>query len=377
MDSAIDRFVPISDVLNAFGVTTNVMLLTHRPRVDVVIFLLQLGLGYSGDAVRRREFLRVVGAASVSWPFVARAQKPTMPVIGFLSGRSAAAAANDVVMFREGLKEVGFVEGRNVAIEFRWADGVYDRLPTLVAEFIRLPVDVIFAGGGPAAPRAAKAATAAIPIVFSTGTDPVLDGLVASLNRPGGNLTGIHILTTELDTKRLELLNEVLPKAATIGVLVNPTFSVADSQVREIEAAARVMGRQVVVLKASNPNGIDTAFVTIAEKRIGALLVASDPFFSIRRAQIVALTTRQAVPAIFQWRDFAVHGGLMSYGTNLAEAYRQVGIYTGRVLKGEKPADLPVHRSTKVELVINLKTAKALNLTFPLSLLGRADEVIE
>ena len=277
---------------------------------------------------------------------------------------------------RKGLNEKGYVEGRNVAIEFRWAEGQYDLVPVSAAELARRQVNVIVAAGG-AAPRAAKAATATIPIVIVTGVDPVNDGLVASLNRPGGNLTGINILTTALEPKRLELLHEVLPRTDAIALLVNPTHPAADAQVREVEAAGGVLGRRVVVLKASDASGIDAAFATLVQRRIGALLVASDPFFNGRRAQLVGLTTRHAVPAIFQWRDFAVDGGLMSYGTSLADAYRQAGIYVGRILGGEKPADLPIHQSTKVELVINMKTAKALGLTFPLTLLGRADEVIE
>ena len=331
--------------------------------------------------MNRRKLIFALGSAAVApsllWPLAARTQQAAMPVIGTLDGRSAASDAASDVAFRQGLKEAGFVEGQNVAIEYRWSDGQYDRLPAMAADLIRRQVNVIVAAGGPAAPRAAKAATGTIPIVFSSGADPVKDGLVASLNRPGGNLTGVYILTTALEPKRLELLREVLPKTAAIALLVNPTYPAADTQMRDVEAAALAMGTQVTVLKASSPSGIDAAFATLTERRIGALLVASDPFFTARRAQLVALTTRHAVPAIFQWRDFAADGGLMSYGTSLAEFYRHVGLYTGRVLKGEKPADLPVHQSTKVELVINLKTAKVLGLTFPLSLLGRADEVIE
>ena len=325
--------------------------------------------------MNRRRFLALPAAAAM-WPLAARAQQPAMPVIGFLHVGGPQAHTRDVVALRQGLNEKGYVEGRNIAIDYRWAEGQYDRVPASAAALVRRQVNVIVAAGG-AAPRAAKTATATIPIVIVTGVDPVDDGLVASLNRPGGNLTGINILTTALEPKRLELLHELLPRTDAIALLVNPTHPAADAQVREVEAAGGALGRRIVVLKASDASGIDTAFATLVERRIGALLVASDPFFNGRRAQLVALTTRHAVPAIFQWRDFAVDGGLMSYGTSLSDAYRQAGIYVGRILGGEKPADLPIHQSTKVELVINMKTAKALGLTFPLTLLGRADEVIE
>jgi putative ABC transport system substrate-binding protein len=330
--------------------------------------------------MKRREALAVLGgavAAPAIWPFTADAQQPVIPVIGWLDGRSAAAAIEEVASTREALKKGGFIEGQTVSIEYRWADGQYRRLPELAADLVRRQVNVLAAVGGPASSRAAKAATNTIPIVFTTGADPVKSGLVASLNRPGGNLTGIHILTTTLNPKRLELLHEVLPKTAVVAVLMNPTFPDSDTLLGELEAAARAMGRQIAFLNVSDVKGIDAAFATIAERRYGGLLVPSDPFLSSQSARVIGLTKRHMVPAISLWRDFAVDGGLMSYGTSLAEAYYQAGIYLGRILKGEKPADLPVHQSTKIELVINLKTAKELGVTFPLPLLGRADEVIE
>jgi putative ABC transport system substrate-binding protein len=279
--------------------------------------------------------------------------------------------------FRAGLKEIGFVEGQNVAIEYRWAEGNYQRLPALIAELVQRRVAVIMAGGGSAPALAAKAATSTIPIVFSTGGDPVKSGLVPSLSRPGGNMTGAFILSTELETKRLELLHEVVPGAGVIGVLVNPAFSEAELQIKALQVEVQAIGKQIVVARASDEAGIHRAFTAFTEARAGALLVASDPFLFSQRKHIVALAGINALPAIYQWREFAEAGGLMSYGTALAETYRLVGGYVGRILKGEKAGELPVIQSTKVEFVINLKTARSLGLTIPLPLFGRANEVFE
>jgi putative ABC transport system substrate-binding protein len=279
--------------------------------------------------------------------------------------------------FRQGLDEAGFVESRNVAIEYRWARGEYDRLPVLAADLVRQSVIVMVATTTPAV-LAAKAATMTIPIVFLTGSDPVEVGLVASLNRPGGNMTGVSNLTVEIGAKQLELLHELVPAATLIALLVNPATPVlADTLSRGLQTAARAIRQQFLVISASTERDLDMAFTTIVEQRVGALVVGNDPFFNARPDQLVGLASRHAVPAIYPYREFAAAGGLMSYGSNLADPYRLVGVYTGRILKGEKPSDLPVQQSTKVELVINLKTAKALGLTFPITLLGRADEVIE
>jgi putative ABC transport system substrate-binding protein len=325
----------------------------------------------------RREFITLLGGAAVAWPVVARAQQPAMPVIGFLNGASPAPFAAFAAAFRQGLGDVGYVEGRNVAIEYRWAEGQNARLPALAAELVRRQVEVIVATAGTEGALAAKALTATIPIVFSTGGDPVAFGLVASLNRPGGNVTGVSILTIQLDAKRLGLLRELLPAATLVAVLLNPNSSNFNIQVEYLEQAGRAVGQQMEVLRAISEREIDQAFATMASKRAGALLVGSDPFFNSRREQIVALAARYGIPAIYEWREFARAGGLMSYGTSLPDAYRQVGVYTGRVLKGEKPADLPVIQSTKFEFILNLKTAKTLGLVIPADVLSIADEVIE
>ena len=326
--------------------------------------------------MKRRAFIALAGAAA-AWPLAARAQQPAMPVIGFLSSASRAPFEHLVTAFREGLSETGHSEDRNVAIEYRWADNRYDKLPAMAAEFVSRRVAVLVATGGNIAAMAAKAATSTIPIVFTVVADPVQGGLVASLNRPGGNVTGISGLTAELDPKRLELLCELVPTAGVIGALVNPNCPNVDIQLRDVQAAAHTLGRELVILSASSDDEIEKALATLAQQRIAALVVTADPFFTNRRAHIVALLARHAVPAIYQWREFVVDGGLMSYGPRLADAYRQAGIYTGRILKGEKAGDLPVMRPTKFEQAINLKTAKALGLTVPPTLLARVDETIE
>src|SRR5262245_43181798 len=320
---------------------------------------------------KRREFITLIGGAA-AWPLAARAQQP--PVIGFLHVGSAKPFAHLVAALRRGMQETGHGE---VAIEFRWAEGNYDRLPGLAADLVGRRVALIVSGGGESAAIAAKSATATIPIVFNVGSDPVKSGLVAGLSRPGGNATGINILTFELAAKRVGLLRDVLPSVLLLALLVNPSSALSETQASETEAAARTIGRQVVTLRASNESEIDAAFATILQLRAGALMVGADAYFNSRRDQIVALAARQALPAIYEQREFAVAGGLMSYGTSLTDAYRQMGIYAARILKGEKPADLPVTQSTKFEVVVNQKVAKALGLSLPPDLLSIADEVIE
>ena len=326
--------------------------------------------------MRRRDFIKVIAGSAAGWPLAARAQQPAMPVVGFLGGESPDLFAGRLRAFRQGLDEAGFVESRNVAIEYRWARGEYDRLPVLAADLVRQSVTVMVATQTPAL-LAAKAATTTIPIVFLTGSDPVEVGLVASLNRPGGNMTGVSNLTVETGAKQMELLHELVPAATLIALLVNPANPIlADTLSRDLQTAARAMRQQILVVSASTESDIDAAFATLVEQKVGALVVGNDPFFNARPNQLLALAARHAVPAIYPYREFAAAGGLMSYGSNLADTYRLVGVYTGRILNGEKPANLPIQQ-TKVEFVINLRTAKALGLTFPITLLGRADEVIE
>jgi ABC-type uncharacterized transport system substrate-binding protein len=326
----------------------------------------------------RRKFLATLGGAAVAWPLAARAQQPAMPVIGFLSPTSPDASADRLRGFHRGLKETGYVERENAAIEYRWADNQIDRLPALAAELVRRQVTVIATAGGPVAAVAAKAATSTIPIVFVVAEDPVRLGLVASLARPDGNLTGVNLVTGELTAKRLGLLRELVPGAARVAVLVNPANTAnAETTLRDVDPPARAMGLQIQILKASTSPEIEAAFATFVRERPDALFVGNDAFFLSRRVQLVHLATRHALPTTYSSRDYAEAGGLLSYGATVADAYHQIGVYTGRILKGIKPADLPVVQSSKFELVINASTARMLGLTVPDKLLVAADEVIE
>jgi len=331
-----------------------------------------------GPDMQRREFITLLSGATAAWPLVARAQQPAMPVVGWLnSGLSGDPFFMSLASgFRAGLKDAGYVEGQNVAIEFRWGEGQYSRLPTLAAELVAKRVDVIIAGGPPAA-LAAKAATQTIPIIFTSGDDPVRLSLVTSLSRPGGNATGVNLLDNEIEAKRLGLLREVVQGATTIGVLLNPKFASFDAQSKDVREAARAGGFRVIILAAASAKEIDEAFTTLAQAHVAALLLGSDPYLLGARKQLIALAAHQSIPTMFSGRTAAADGGLMSYGISFADGYRQAGIYVGRVLKGEKPGDLPVIRSTKFELVINLKTAKTLGLTIPSGVMAIADEVIE
>jgi putative ABC transport system substrate-binding protein len=337
--------------------------------------LRSLVLGLEMD-MRRRGFLSLLGGAVLGWPSGVGAQQSAVPVIGFLDGRSAESSAHLVTAFRRGLGEAGYAEGRNMALEYRWAQGQYDQLPALAADLVRQRVTVI-ATSGNAPTLAAKAAPETIPIVFVTGADPVQAGLVASLNRPGHNITGVTSLGVELGPKRLELLRELVPTAKRIALLANPANRTTEIHKRDAQAASQALGLELRILHASTEREIDAAFATLAELRVSALIIAPESFLNSRSEQLAALTIRHAMPAIFSYREFVAAGGLMSYGGSISDSYRQVGGFIGRILKGEKPVDLPVQQSTKAELFINLKTAKALGVTVPLALLGRANEVIE
>ena len=324
----------------------------------------------------RRKFITLLGGAAAAWPIAARAQQPAMPVVGVLSTRAPGADPYLLTALHRGLKEAGFVDGQNLRIDYRFAENQYDRLPTLAADLVGRRVALIVSMGTPAAP-AAKAATATIPVVFGVGDDPVQLGLVGSLAHPGGNLTGVTTLSGELGSKRLELLRELVPTATLVGLLVNPTNVNAEAVLKDLQAAARAIGLQIHLLRASTEREIEAAFTTLLELRAGGLMVGTDPFFNSRSEQLARLALRHAVPTVFQFHEFAVANGLMSYGGSITEVYRLVGIYVGRILKGEKPGELPVQQVTKVELLINLRTAKALGLTIPPLLLTRADHVIE
>jgi len=327
--------------------------------------------------MRRRDFIRLLGGAAAGWPVAARAQQATRPVIGLLSPTSASADAERLAALRQGLRQTGHVEGENVVLEYRGAGGQYDRLPELAADLVRRQVRAIVTFGGVPAARAARAATATIPIIFYIGGDPVDLGLVTGLNRPGGNLTGVSSLNTELVPKRLELLHELAPTSTTVAALLNPGNPLAEPIAGELMAAARTIGLDLHVLHAGTEPEIDVAFATLHALGARSLVIGNDPFFNSEAERIATLALRYRVPAIYQYREFAAAGGLMSYGGSITDMYHQIGIYAARILKGEKPGDLPVQQSTKMELIINLKTAKALGITFPLTLLGRADEVIE
>ena len=327
--------------------------------------------------IGRREFITLLGGAAAAWPMAARTQQPAMPVIGLMSGRAPNEASRPVAeAFRNGLAQIGYVEARNVVIEYYWMEGQTERFPIIAPELARRAVSVIVAIGTVSA-QAAKAATTTVPIVFVTGDDPVIVGLVASLSRPGANVTGLTFLTSTLGAKRLELLREVAPNRAAVAVLVDPNSPESQSQLRDVQDAARALGQGLVVLNAGTHGDLDAAFTALAQQGAGALLVTGSPFFGSQRDRIIALAARHAVLAIYQFRDFPAAGGLISYGASITDAWRQAGVYAGRILKGERPSDLPVTQPTKYELVINLKTAKALGLDVPASLLARADEVIE
>jgi putative tryptophan/tyrosine transport system substrate-binding protein len=327
--------------------------------------------------MRRRNFIAGLASTTAAWPVRARGQQRARPMIGFLSSAAPGPFKQFVEAFRRGLNETGFIEDQNVTIDYRWAEGRFDRLPALATDLVQRNVAVITATGGPPSALAAKAATSTIPIVFNVASDPIKLGLVASLNHPGGNATGVNLFSVAVEPKKLEFLHELVPKTPIIGVFVNPRNTNAETIVAEVESAARTLGLQINVVKVSTTDEFGVAFTSLVQQTAGALLVAADPFFTAQREMLVALAAQYTIPAIYEWREFAVAGGLMSYGTNLSEAYHQVGVYTGRILKGEQPSDLPVVQPTKFDLVINLKTVRALGLDMPAKLLALADEVIE
>ena len=327
--------------------------------------------------MRRREFIALLGGTAAAWPLAARAQQPAMPVIGFMSGRAPQDSAHLVSAFRQGLAETGFVEGQTVTIEFRWANGDYDRLPALAADLVSRKVAVLVGVGGDVSALAAKKATATIPVVFGMGADPVKAGLVASFNRPSGNATGFTLLTSEMESKRLGLLREIVPAVQLIGILVNPKTPSSSQELNDLELAAKGIGQRLFVASANDDAELDAALTSLGQQRVGALLVTAAPFFDTRLERIVGFAAQNRLPAIYQFREYALAGGLISYGPNIVESYRNAGDYVGRILKGETPADLPVLQPTKYDFVINLKTAKALGLTVPPTLLAEAGEVIE
>jgi len=329
------------------------------------------------DQLDRRNFIALLGGAAAAWPFAARAQQPALPMIGWMSGRSPDDSAHLVATFLQGLREAGFVEGQNVSIEYRWALGQYDRLSALASDLVSRGVAVLVGVGGDVSAVAAKQATSTIPIVFGMGGDPIKAGLVDSFNRPGGNATGFTLLTNEMEPKRVGLLHQLVPGVRLIGALLNPNFPPAARQLQDIEGATRTIGQKLFVARASNDLELNAAFVSLVQQGVGAVLVAADPYFDTRRDQIIAFAAQNRIPAIYQFREFAVAGGLISFGPSITDSYRQGGVYTGRILKGTKPADLPVLQPTKFEFVINLKTAKTLGLEFHPQLLATADEVIE
>lgn len=325
----------------------------------------------------RRHFVTLIGGAAVAWPLAVRAQQPAMPVIGFLSSRAPNTEANLVAAFLRGLKATGYIEGQNVALEYRWAEGQYEQLPTLAADLVRRQVAVLVTAGGAQAARAAKTATAKIPIVFTTGDDPVKLGLVASLNQPGGNATGVAVFVVSLLPKRLQLLRELVPTASTIAFLMNPSGPAADTQLVEMQAAARTLGVRLDVMHSSTAAEIDQAFSVLGQRRPDALMLGADPFFQVRRDQLVALAAQYAIPTMYEWREFVDAGGLISYSPRRTDTMHQMGVYAGQILQGAKPSELPVVQAVKFELVINLKTAKALGLAVPSTILAGADEVLE
>jgi putative ABC transport system substrate-binding protein len=339
--------------------------------------MIPLGLGQMAIGIGRRQFITALGGTAVTWPLAAHGQQPAMPVVGFLCAVSSAAVAPQVAAFLAALKEAGYVDGQNVAIEYRWAEGHYDRLPSFAADLVRHQAAVIVTLGDAPAALAAKAATSSIPILFIVGSDPVKLGLVASLNGPGGNATGVNLFIAEMEAKRLELLHELVPTATKLAVLVNPNAANAEAQLSDVRSASQALGLQIEVIDASNEAGIDAGFAGLAQRNVGGLTISADPFFNNRREQLIALAARYAIPTVYFFHEFPQSGGLISYGTSLTDAYRQVGVYTAKILGGLKPSDLPVMQPTKFELVINLKTAKVLGIIVPQILRMTADEVIE